>query len=233
MRLTDYLSKAGYDLVDGPIRNHKPLQLWLKQGFNRPELYYDNIGHAFFSNVQLEIKEDTALSVDGSKKQTHAFNIGITLLDNVLKSIGLSSLEISAKIKQGKKVSISYKNAVTKSVTLGAVAEYFTKADFLHVNPILLSNANQNNLLLITGVVFAQQLVVDIDTTLAVDNKWMTSIKKELKGKIDISVDKQEKLKMVTSAKDYFPIAVKASRLYFDKGQFKGLLQVTDNRNFF
>jgi hypothetical protein len=38
---------------------------------------------------------------------------------------------------------------------------------------------------------------------------------------------------MVTSAKDYFPVAVKASRLDFDKGKFKGLLQVTDNRNFF
>jgi len=233
MQLTNYLIKAGYDLVDGPVRNHKPLQLWLKQGFNRPELYYDAIGHAFISDVQLDIKEDAALSVDGSKKQVHAFNIGITLLDNVLKSIGLASLEMSAKIKQGKKVSISYKNAVTRSVTLGAITEYLNNADFLHVNPILLNNANQNNLLLITGVVFAQQLVVDIDTTLAVDNKWMTSIKKELKGKIDISADKQENLKMVASAKDYFPIAVKASRLDFDKGQFKGLLQVTDNRNFF
>lgn len=233
MQLTNYLRKAGYDLIDGPVRNHKPLQLWLKQGFNRPELYYDSIGHAFVSDVHLHVKEDAALSVDGSKKQAHAFNIGITLLDNVLKSIGLSSLEVATKIKQGKKVSISYKNAVTQSVTLGAITDYFIKADFLHVNPILLNNANQNNLLLITGVVFAQQLVVDIDTSLAIDNKWITSIKKELKGKMDISVNNQEKLKMVTSAKDYFPIAVKASRLDFDKGKFKGLIQVTDNRNFF
>jgi hypothetical protein len=62
---------------------------------------------------------------------------------------------------------------------------------------------------------------------------WFDRMLGELKGKIDISADKQENLKMVASAKDYFPIAVKASRLDFDKGQFKGLLQVTDNRNFF
>jgi hypothetical protein len=38
---------------------------------------------------------------------------------------------------------------------------------------------------------------------------------------------------MVADIKDYFPVAVKASRLDFDKGKFKGLQQVTDNRNFF
>ena len=31
MKLTKFLSEQGYDLIEGPIRNHKPLQLWLKQ----------------------------------------------------------------------------------------------------------------------------------------------------------------------------------------------------------
>jgi len=48
--LQQHLREAGYDLIDGPIRNHKPLQLWLKDGFSQPELYYANILHAFNSN---------------------------------------------------------------------------------------------------------------------------------------------------------------------------------------
>lgn len=233
MRLTEFLTKAGYDTIDGPIRNHKPLQLWLKQGFNRPELYYEAIYHAFTSDVDLKIEEDKSLSVDTDKKEEYAFNIGITLLDDILKAIGLASTDLTSKIKTGRKLGISYKQAITKTVPVGDITNFLSSADFVHPNPTLLRNANQNNLLLITGVVYAQQLVIEIDTTMAIDQKWVMAMKDELKGKFELSVDQSEKLKMVADAKDYFPVAVKASRLDFDKGQFKGLLQVTDNRNFF
>ena len=233
MRLIDYLSKAGYDTIDGPVRNHKPLQLWLKKGFNRPELYYETIYHAFSSNVDLKVEEDKSLAVDTDKKEVYAFNIGITLLDDILKAIGLASTDLTSKIKTGRKLGISYKHAITKTVPVGDITNFLSSADFVHPNPTLLRNVNQNNLLLITGVTYAQQLVIEIDTTLAIDQKWVMAMKEELKGKFELSVDQSEKLKMVADAKDYFPVAVKASRLDFDKGQFKGLLQVTDNRNFF
>jgi hypothetical protein len=233
MRLTDYLSKAGYDTIDGPVRNHKPLQLWLKQGFNRPELYYETIHHAFTSNIGLKVEEDKSLAVDTDKKDEYAFNIGITMLDELLKAIGLASSDLTSKIKSGRKLGVSYKNAITKTVPLGDITHFLSSADFIHPNPALLRNANQNNLLLITGVVYAQQLVVEIETSLGIDQKWVAAMKDELKGKFELSVDQSEKLKMVADTKDYFPVAVKASRLDFDKGQFKGLLQVTDNRNFF
>lgn len=233
MRLTDFLTRVGYDTIDGPIRNHKPLQLWLKQGFNRPELYYETIQHAFASNVDLMVEEDKSLSVDTDKKEVYTFNIGITLLDEILKALGFASTALTSKIKSGRKLGISYKNAVTKTVPVGDITNFLSTADLVHPNPTLLRNANQNNLLLITGVVYAQQLFIEIDTTMAADQKWIMALKDEFKGKFELSVDKSENLKMVADAKDYFPIAVKASRLDFDKGQFKGLLQVTDNRNFF
>ncbi|MFM1793999.1 MAG: hypothetical protein RL642_384, partial [Bacteroidota bacterium] len=44
--LQHHLRESGYDLIDGPIRNHKLLQLWLKAGANAPELYYEHIHHA-------------------------------------------------------------------------------------------------------------------------------------------------------------------------------------------
>jgi hypothetical protein len=233
MRLTDYLSKAGYDSIDGPVRNHKPLQIWLKQGFNSPELYYEAIHHAFASNVDLKIKEDKSLAVDNDKKDEYAFNIGITMLDELLKAIGLGASDLTSKIKTGRKLGISYKQAITKTVPVGDITHFLSSADFIHPNPALLRNANQNNLLLITGVVYAQQLKIEIDTSLGMDQNWVAAMKDELKGKFDLRIDQDEKLEMVADIKDYFPVAVKASRLDFDKGKFKGLLQVTDNRNFF
>ncbi|WP_300664237.1 hypothetical protein, partial [Fluviicola sp.] len=62
MKLTNYLRDAGYDLIEGPVRNQKPLQLWLKQDLNEAELYYSDVNHAFNSSVALNIEEDAALS---------------------------------------------------------------------------------------------------------------------------------------------------------------------------
>ena len=73
--LQQHLREAGYDLIDGPIRNHKPLQLWLKEGFNQPELYYANILQAFNSNKKLRITKDPGLDIKDTDKNEYAFQI--------------------------------------------------------------------------------------------------------------------------------------------------------------
>jgi hypothetical protein len=233
MKLTKYLRDAGYDLIEGPVRNQKPLQLWLKQPSNEAELYYTDINHAFESSVQLTITEDHALSVDTTKNDEYGFNIGVSLLEEILKSIGLGAFELSAKIKSGKKVTISYDNSVTKIIALGEITNYLSNADFKHPNPVLLKNANRNNILVITGAVFAQNLVVEIDTDFNLDLNLIATLNQAADGKLDFSISSQQKLKMVSSGSSFFPIAVKANRIDFDKGVFKGINLVTDNRNFF
>lgn len=233
MKLTNYLRDAGYDLIEGPIRNQKPLQLWLKQDLNESELYYSDINHAFSSSVTLSIEEDAALSVDTSKTNEYNFNIGVSLLEDILKSMGLGAFEVSANIKSGKKVTISYNNSVTRVIPLGEITDYLSTADFKHVNPVLLKNANKNNILIITGVVMAKNLNVDIETDFNVDAGIVASLNKAAEGKLDFSSKSQQTLKMVSNANTLFPIAVKASRIQFDKGIFKGLKLVTDKRNFF
>ncbi|MNU99119.1 hypothetical protein D3C71_892430 [compost metagenome] len=233
MKLTNYLKDAGYDLIEGPIRNQKPLQLWLKQDLNEAELYYSDVNHAFTSSVALNIIEDPALSVDTTKTDEYNFNIGISLLENILKSMGLGSFEVSANIKSGKKVTISYNNSVTRVIPVGEITDYLATADFNHVNPVLLKNANRNNILIITGVVMAKNLNVDIETDFNVDAGVVASLNKAAEGKLDFTSKSQQTLKMVSNANTFFPIAVKASRIQFEKGIFKGLKLITDNRNFF
>lgn len=233
MKLTKYLRDAGYDLIEGPLRNHKPLQLWLKQAFNKAELYYTEINHAFTSSVQLTITEDPALSVDTTKSDEYGFNVGVTLLEEILKSLGLGNFELSAKVKSGKKVTISYDNSVTKVIPLGEITNYLSSADFKHPNPVLLKNANRNNILVITGAVLAQNLVVEIETDFNIDANLVATLNQAADGKLEFTANSQQKLKMVSSGNSFFPIAVKANRIDFDKGVFKGLTLVTDNRNFF
>ena len=233
MKLTKYLRDAGYDLIEGPVRNQKPLQLWLKTTFDEAQLYYTEISHAFNSPVQLTVTEDPALSVDTTKSDEYGFNIGVSLLEEVLKSLSLGSFELSAKIKSGKKVTISYVNSVTKVIPLGEVTDYLSSADFKHPNPVLLKNANRNHILVVTGTVMAQNLVVEIETDFDIDANLVATLNQAADGKLEFTANSQQKLRMVSSGSSFFPIAVKANRIDFDKGVFKGLLLVTDNRIFF
>lgn len=233
MKLTAYLREQGYDIIEGPVRNHRTLQLWIKQPFNEIQLYYKNIDHAFKSEVQFTEVTDQAMSINSSKKDDYAFNIGISYLEEILKSIGMGNFEISAAIKSGKKVTISYDNSFTRVIPLGEITNYLASADFRHPNPVLLKNANRNNLIVITGIVFAQNLVADIETDFDLDANLVADLNKAADGKLDFKKEQGQSLRMVSSGSSNFPIAIKANRIDFDKGVFKGLKLVTDNRNFF
>lgn len=233
MKLTKYLREAGYDMIGGPVRNHKPLQLWLKQAFNEADLYYSDINHAFSSSVSLTIVEDPALSISTTKNDEYGFNIGISLLEEILKSIGLGAFDLSAKIKSGKKVTISYDNSVTKVIPVGEITNYLATADFKHPNPVLLKNANRSNILIITGAVFAKNLTVEIETDFNLDVDLVAKLNTAADGKLDFTMNTTQKLKMVSDSVTPFPIAVKANRIDFDRGTFKNLKLVTDTMNIF
>ncbi len=233
MKLSKYLRDAGYDLIEGPVRNQKPLQLWLKQAFNEAELYYQDVNHAFESPVELTITEDPALSIDSTKNDEYGFNIGVSILEEILKSIGLGAFDLSAKIASGRKVTISYENAVTKVIPLGDITNYLSSADFKHPNPVLLKNANRNNILIITGAVLAQNLVVEIETDFNLDANLVAELNQAADAKLDFSMHSQQTLRMVSGGNAFFPIAIKANRIDFDKGVFNGLKLVTDFGNVF
>lgn len=233
MQLTNYLKSQGYDLIGGPIRNHKLLQLWVKKTFDEAELYYSNLHHAFSSSVELNEIENQALTIQETTVNDYNFNIGITVLDDILKSLGMGSLDITSLIKGGKKVTISYDNSVTKEIPSGEIANYFHNADFVHPNPDLLRNANRNNILVISGIVFAKNLVVEIDTEHEINANLLAGFAAASDGRIDLSISSDKQIKMISSSSVHFPIAVKANRLQFQKGEFIGLKLITDDRNIF
>ena len=83
------------------------------------------------------------------------------------------------------------------------------------------------------GAIMAQNLVVEIETDFSIDANLVANLNQAADGKLEFTAHSEQKLKMVSSGSSFFPIAVKANRIDFDKGVFKGLALVTDNRNFF
>ena len=80
---------------------------------------------------------------------------------------------------------------------------------------------------------FAENLVAEIETDSALDADLIAKLNGIADGKLDFTASSQNQLKMVSSGLTHFPIAVKAYRIDFDKGEFKGLKLVTDTRTWF
>lgn len=233
MNLTKSLRKQGYDLIGGPVRNHNVLQLWLKEPSEEAQYQYANISYALSSSIALVEIENPALAVNETTKDDYGFNIGITVLDELLKSMGLGTLALSSKLASGKTVSLSYDEAITKECTRGNLEDFLATADFIHPNPILLKHANRNHMLVVAGVILAKNLIVDIETDFALGADLIASLNKIASGKLDFSIASSTKLKMRSTTDQYFPIAVKAYRMDFDGNRFQQLTLLTDNRNIF
>lgn len=229
MKWTDHLREQGYDLINGPVRSHQLRQIWFKNWNTEPQLYYQDIDHAFTSTAPLSVKKDPTLNLNSTTEDEYGFNIGITFLDSILESLGLGSLKLSSAFDKGKKISIKYENAESASIPVGEMANYFSMADFKHPNPVLLRNLNRNDLIVITGMVTASQIQIELDTENKIKADVLTKLNKLVSGNIAFSKSKENKLKMTSSGKTIFPVAVQAHRLQYNKGVFKGLKLVTDN----
>lgn len=233
MDLIKHLSKSGYDLIDGPIRNHQPLQLWLKQGANRPELYFEHINQVFKNPKELVVDEDPTLNVDATQQVEHDFTTGLTVLKELMQGIGGTPFDISTGIQTGRKISIKYKDAYAASVAIGQLTTYLGESRIEDLSESFIHNLNSNQVLLITGVVFAKQLVMDVSTDRDIDLTWVAKLQAAKDPKLSFSLENKRQLKMTTNGSKVFPIAIKANRLDYDRAKFKRMRLVTDNRNFF
>lgn len=233
MDLTSSLKKAGYDLIDSPVRNHKLTQLWFKKNFDSVQYLYDQLEYALVSDIKLNVFENNALSVTSEIKNEFKFNLGITVLDDILKSIGLANLSLSSEIKGGKTVKISYDNSISKEIELGALNSYLSNADFLHPNNLLLKYLNKNDVIIVTGVLYAKNLIVEVATDFSITAELKAKLESVVEGKVDFNFSTDKKIKMTAQTGDYYPIAVKANRLKYSHGKYKDQKLITDNRDIF
>jgi hypothetical protein len=230
MNLAKLLKDQGYDLIEGPVRDHKLLQLWLKKDLDKAELYYSHISDAFDCEEVLNEIVNDALKINSTDTDEYKFNIGITILEDLLKALGLGNLGLTAKITSGKKVTISYGQSQTHEVAIGEIEDFLSEADFKHPNPTLLKNINRNDLLIISGIVCAKDLIVNIETDLAIDAGLILSLKEVGEGKVDFTSNNHDLIEMKSEGNSFFPVALKANRIIYNKSKFTGLRLLTDHR---
>ena len=233
MSLSKSLKDQGYDLIEGPTRNHEIKQLWIKDPWDKVEILYDQVDHAFSGSVNLSAKPVNGLDLVFSKKNTFNFNIGMSVAKVILDSLGINGLALSIAVKKGKKVDISYSCSVSREITLGNIQEFFSTADYYHNNPLLLKNLNRNNVIFISGILSAKNLRIEIENDLEFDFSIEGQINQAVDGKLEAKLISNKKLQLTSTGDSIFPVAVKAHRLRYRKGEFIDAELITDNQDIF
>lgn len=233
MSLSKTLKNQGYDLIDGPTRNHAIKQLWIKDPWDKVEVLYDHVDHAFLSPVELKAPSVSGLDLVYSQKNSFSFNIGMSVAKLVLDALGIDGLSLTTSIKKGKTVDISYSGSVSKEIPLGRIQEFFSAADYHHNNPLLLRNLNSNNVLFISGILSAKHLRIEIQNDVEFDLSIEGNINEVVDGKLEAKLVSKKKLQLTSSGETIFPVAIKAHRLRYRKGEFIDAELITDNRDFF
>jgi citrate lyase gamma subunit len=233
MSLVKKLREQGYDYIDGPIRNHNLFQIWRKLPLDEAEKLYGHISHAFNGTGQLNISVATAMEVNSTVKQEYGLKVGLTVLETLLQSLGLGNLGANIGITGKGSISVSYDEAGTRTCPVGELINYLSEADFMHSNPPLLRQLNHDRLLVISGILEAKNVKVEIksdtDFDVDVDVKFNNII--ELGAEVEHKSNRH--LVMRSGAATPIPVAVKAHRIIYDRGVFEDLRLVTDNRFFF
>lgn len=233
MSLTRVLKNQGYDLISGPDRNHKILQLWRMKGTNAVEFYLDSIMDVFESDVNLQPREGLAFDVQSIATEEYKFKLGMTFFSGALKATGLGRTKLDSEIFGGKTVKASYEDAITNYVSIGEVSRFLSQADFVYTNHDLMNDLNRNNILLISGVILAKRLVLEVSADKTFQNEFVSEIENLVEGDVSIKQYDNNMLKIESISPEYFPIAVKAERIDFDKSIFKRTVPITDTKDIF
>lgn len=233
MNLTKVLRKQGFDLIDGPIRNHELLQLWLKEPGQKVQLYQQHISKVFKNESPMDIMESSALNVNASVKNDYDFNIGLNILNNIFRSMNIGG-GMNGLIQGGKRISISYENAVIQEVPDGELKNFINNADFQRKNDLLMKDLSKDRLLVISGVMKAHNLNVQLDFEQDLETEVEGAMNNSFEGAATIERTSTRSLLMKVKDESLrYPIAVKSHRIEFSKDQFNGTNLVSDNRKFF
>ncbi|AYQ35314.1 hypothetical protein [Runella sp. SP2] len=231
--LSKNLEKEGYDLLDGTLREQRLLQIWRKR-FNNPiESLASSIHHIFNATTPLGTTTSTALDVVSNASQELKFNIGITVLEDILSKNNLGKLDLGTKISSGKKVDISYSNAFSETVEQLDLENFLAASDFVHPNPGVLKDLNRDNLIVITGVVYAKNLKAIIESESEIDASIDAEVNAIVGGKIGFTRESTTKIVLTAPLGETFPIAIKYHKMRFRDGAFKKLVLVSDSKDWF
>lgn len=234
MKLAEILRESGYDYIDGLFRNHKPLQLWLKKDLKDLDFYVDDVRSQLISEIELIEIDIPALHIDFSQAMEYKFSLGLSALERLLSKLGLEILDLNSSITNGKSIAISFEDSICKGYELNNLERYLDNADVKDAsNKLFIKNLNKNDILLISSVLYAKELKIEIKTESEISLDQKTKIGIIVESKLNVEIDNSTNIILTSKVDVLLPIAVKAYRLDFDHLNFSKMRLVTQKRNFF
>jgi hypothetical protein len=233
MNLERKLRRNGFDLIESQARNHKLFQIWEKTPSNPITEFREHVSELFESEVELATYENAALDINYENTINYKFNIGLTVLEELLSAINFGDLNLSANVEGGKEITVSFSDCKTEISPKGVVGEYIYQGDFRTTNPEGLRNLRNNNYIIITGLMYAKSIKIVIKTKTNINAELKAKLSGLLDGTLNYEFKSENELEMTSTLNDYMPIAVKACRIIWNNHKFVKLRPVSDNRDLY
>jgi hypothetical protein len=231
MLLEHKLRQQDYDFIEGALRNHKELQLWLKKPMNRVEIQAEHIGDqiAFKKEFNAAPMVNPALKVSSKDTETYGFDEGLKALDGIMEKMGLGKLSQTFNGKKGVEVELSYDSSECREYPRGQIEAYLDSINTSDLDGTFKDHLNDNDVLVITGVLYAKNFTAKIHTNFSIDAALDADIKNVVEGKVGVKIEGDKTIVLSAEGINEIPIAVKAHRLRFRRGKFKGMNLITDH----
>lgn len=234
MSLTKLLKSKGFDFIDSPMRSHILLQLWRKSVSNPATFYAHHYSDIFKDNgTVINPLKANALDVNATKTNKLQFNLGLSGLKNLLANLNLGNVGIDSKITGGKTISTSFNSAYSIVIPEVELDALFTDTDIKLNSTNLMKHLNSNDILIVSGILYAKELLIEIESDNEITAQTEADIALAVSGKIQVERTGAKSIKMTTTLPDEFPIAIQAHQLAFNKGEFNKAKLITDDKDLF
>jgi len=235
MNLTQLLKKQGYDYIDGPVKDFKLFQLWMKKPTQAIELYFDDIHDLLKSDNSIKVIESISQSVNSNLKKQYDLSLGLTKLGNLFKVFSGKNVDLQNHISSAKNLVVSYDQAFMRESPLGDLETFIhnTEISENESNKYLLKRVNKDQVFLISGIIYAKHLKVGIETDATINNEIVNKISAESKEGVSFNKTSNNKIDFSVDSEEPIPIAIKAHRLKFKNNKFQWASLVTDGSNLY
>jgi len=233
MNIEKILRKQSYDLIEGPIRDFSLLQLHVKD----PAQAIQNTGH-FLTDDPAEVKSlstDPAKMTDIDYTKTHDVDINHTakVLEKLLEKLNMGNLGAEFTQTFDRTVTMSYKNSTQRELNTIKLDQFLSDFDFDNSYRMLKREGEENDLIIITGVVESPEINWKLTSKSGTDLKVDATIKKLVDIGINPKINTEKTVEFTTNGVDPLVFGVKAHRIIFKNDKYDKLRPITDNRRLF
>jgi hypothetical protein len=215
-----FLSALGYSVVSLPSSDIKPGQTLLRTGKKDLTRLGDLATIMNMGSNPLPIPSMDNLAptgVSGQQSSSVKFDIGVSILGNILKALAGTSLDVSLGFKNTKSVTFAYLDVLEDHIALDQLDQYLSTADIKPGQNTVRDAFIHDNIFVLTSTIKSQKITVTAQGDTGVSAKVDVPVIQNIaSGKLGLDVSKSAQGQITFSGNKPVIFGFKAAEIFAD-----------------